>query len=117
MWYLKPSDYDLAGALTVGLVAGSVSTLGFAFLTPLLERTIGLGDTCVTLMPPPARDQPYTLCLLTFMNVVAHLSLTMHQYANKDALLASNAGLSASEGSLLQRPVQFDRCNQQVFSN
>jgi hypothetical protein len=35
-----------AGALTVGLGAGTISTLGFAFLTPFLERTIGLGDTC-----------------------------------------------------------------------
>jgi hypothetical protein len=35
-----------AGALTVGLGAGVISTLGFAFLTPFLERAIGLGDTC-----------------------------------------------------------------------
>lgn len=35
-----------AGALAVGAFAGSLSTCGFAFLTPLLERKIGLGDTC-----------------------------------------------------------------------
>ena len=32
--------------MTVGLAAGCISTLGFAYLTPLLERSIGLGDTC-----------------------------------------------------------------------
>ncbi|KAG2489876.1 hypothetical protein HYH03_011678 [Edaphochlamys debaryana] len=34
------------GALCVGLFAGCVSTLGFSYLTPFLDRTIGLGDTC-----------------------------------------------------------------------
>eukprot|EP00877_Chromochloris_zofingiensis_P007162 jgi/Chrzof1/269/Cz01g09120.t1 len=34
------------GALAVGLCAGSISTLGFAYLMPYLERTIRLGDTC-----------------------------------------------------------------------
>ena len=43
---LKRSGLAFAGALTVGLAAGSISTLGFAYLTPLLENTIGLGDTC-----------------------------------------------------------------------
>ena len=36
----------LAGALLVGVAAGIISVVGFAFLTPLLERSIGLGDTC-----------------------------------------------------------------------
>ena len=35
-----------AGALLVGIAAGVVSVVGFAFLTPLLERLVGLGDTC-----------------------------------------------------------------------
>jgi hypothetical protein len=52
VWYIHGMDFDTlycAGALTVGLGAGAISTLGFAFLTPFLERTIGLGDTCVPL--------------------------------------------------------------------
>ena len=32
--------------MCVGMAAGSISTLGFAYLTPMLERKIGLGDTC-----------------------------------------------------------------------
>jgi len=35
-----------AGALLVGVAAGVISVVAFAFLTPLLERVIGLGDTC-----------------------------------------------------------------------
>jgi ammonia channel protein AmtB len=35
-----------SGALLVGAAAGVISVLGFAYLTPLLERVIGLGDTC-----------------------------------------------------------------------
>ncbi|KAI8462720.1 MAG: Rh-like protein/ammonium transporter [Monoraphidium minutum] len=35
-----------AGALAVGAAAGVLSTAGFAFLSPLLERSVGLGDTC-----------------------------------------------------------------------
>lgn len=35
-----------AGALTVGAIAGSLSTLGFGRLTPWLEAKTGLGDTC-----------------------------------------------------------------------
>jgi ammonium transporter Rh len=35
-----------AGALAVGLTAGALSTLGFTYLTPALERSINLGDTC-----------------------------------------------------------------------
>lgn len=34
------------GALVVGLAAGTLSVLGFSYLTPFLDRTIGLGDTC-----------------------------------------------------------------------
>ncbi|KXZ48230.1 hypothetical protein GPECTOR_29g134 [Gonium pectorale] len=34
------------GALAVGAFAGFMSTLGFQYLTPFLDRTIGLGDTC-----------------------------------------------------------------------
>ena len=30
----------------VGLAAGTITTLGFAFLSPLLEEKTGLGDTC-----------------------------------------------------------------------
>ena len=30
----------------VGLAAGTITTLGFAFLSPLLEEKVGLGDTC-----------------------------------------------------------------------
>ncbi|PNH10280.1 Ammonium transporter Rh type A [Tetrabaena socialis] len=33
-------------SLAVGLGAGVISTLGFTYLTPFLDRTIGLGDTC-----------------------------------------------------------------------
>jgi len=34
------------GALIVGTVAGTVSTLGYVYLTPLLHSKIGLHDTC-----------------------------------------------------------------------
>ncbi len=34
------------GAILVGFGAGCISTLGFQYLTPFLDRTIGLGDTC-----------------------------------------------------------------------
>jgi ammonium transporter Rh len=34
------------GALLVGSVAGVISTLGFAYLSPFLERKLGLHDTC-----------------------------------------------------------------------
>lgn len=30
----------------VGLAAGTLSVLGYKYLTPYLDRTIGLGDTC-----------------------------------------------------------------------
>jgi ammonium transporter Rh len=33
-------------ALSIGIIAGTVSTLGFHLLTPFLERKIGLYDTC-----------------------------------------------------------------------
>lgn len=39
--YLTP-----AGALVIGIVTGCVSTVGFAYLQPALERNIGLKDTC-----------------------------------------------------------------------
>lgn len=35
-----------AGAMLVGAVAGLLSTLGYVFVTPALERGIGLKDTC-----------------------------------------------------------------------
>lgn len=35
-----------AGALTIGAFAGCLSTVGFSFMGPYLERRIGLGDTC-----------------------------------------------------------------------
>jgi len=38
---LRPSD-----SMIIGLVAGMLSTFGFARLTPLLEARIGLHDTC-----------------------------------------------------------------------
>lgn len=34
------------GAMLVGSAAGLISTLGFNFLSPFLDRTIGLKDTC-----------------------------------------------------------------------
>ncbi len=34
------------GALGVGILAGLISTLGYAYLTPVLEAKIGLRDTC-----------------------------------------------------------------------
>ncbi len=34
------------GALGVGIVAGLLSTLGYAYVTPTLEAKIGLRDTC-----------------------------------------------------------------------
>lgn len=34
------------GALGVGILAGTISTLGYAYLTPALEASIGLRDTC-----------------------------------------------------------------------
>lgn len=35
-----------AGALAVGLIAGTVCTLCFAYLMPSLDRRVGLHDTC-----------------------------------------------------------------------
>ncbi len=34
------------GALGVGILAGLISTLGYAYLSPVLEAKIGLRDTC-----------------------------------------------------------------------
>jgi ammonium transporter Rh len=34
------------GALTVGAVAGFLSTFGYVYIHPFLERKIGLDDTC-----------------------------------------------------------------------
>lgn len=34
------------GSILVGILAGTISTLGFAFLTPLLKSRFGLADTC-----------------------------------------------------------------------
>ena len=34
------------GALGVGILAGLISTLGYAYLSPVLESKIGLRDTC-----------------------------------------------------------------------
>lgn len=34
------------GALAVGLAAGLLSTLGYAYVMPFLEAKIGLRDTC-----------------------------------------------------------------------
>lgn len=39
------SYYPTVG-LAVGIIAGAVSTLGFHYLTPMLENKIGLYDTC-----------------------------------------------------------------------
>lgn len=36
----------LVGAMAIGIVAGSVSTLGFRYLQPFLQNHIGLHDTC-----------------------------------------------------------------------
>ena len=47
--YADPQDEQAGagtGALVVGLAAGAISTLGFAYLTNALEHAIGLGDTC-----------------------------------------------------------------------
>lgn len=38
--------YIPAIGLGIGIAAGAVSTIGFHYVTPLLERTIGLYDTC-----------------------------------------------------------------------
>jgi ammonium transporter Rh len=38
--------YFPAVALAIGLLAGVISTLGFHYITPFLERKIGLYDTC-----------------------------------------------------------------------
>jgi ammonium transporter Rh len=35
-----------AGALGIGTVAGALSVFGYVFLTPALERSVGLQDTC-----------------------------------------------------------------------
>jgi ammonium transporter Rh len=35
-----------AAAVALGLLAGAVSTLGFAYVSPALERGLGLKDTC-----------------------------------------------------------------------
>ncbi len=34
------------GTLVVGLAAGGLSTLGFKYLTPILDTKLGLRDTC-----------------------------------------------------------------------
>lgn len=38
--------YFPAVALGIGLLAGVISTMGFHYITPLLEKKIGLYDTC-----------------------------------------------------------------------
>lgn len=38
--------YSPAFALFIGVTAGTISTLGFKYLTPLLEHKLGLYDTC-----------------------------------------------------------------------
>jgi ammonium transporter Rh len=35
-----------AGAMVVGLAAGALSVLGFQYLTPALNKHMGLRDTC-----------------------------------------------------------------------
>jgi ammonium transporter Rh len=35
-----------AAAFAVGLIAGTLSTLGFTFATPVVQRTLGICDTC-----------------------------------------------------------------------
>ena len=39
--YVEPS-----GAIAVGVFAGALSVLGYKYLMPYLDRTIGLKDTC-----------------------------------------------------------------------
>ena len=34
------------GALFIGSIAGAWCTFGYVYITPFLERTIGLYDTC-----------------------------------------------------------------------
>ncbi|XP_066532501.1 ammonium transporter Rh type A [Hoplias malabaricus] len=34
------------GAMTIGVTAGIISTLGFKFLSPILESSLGIQDTC-----------------------------------------------------------------------
>jgi ammonium transporter Rh len=38
--------YSPAFALSIGIIAGIISTFGFKYLTPILEHKIGLFDTC-----------------------------------------------------------------------
>lgn len=35
-----------AGALAIGLIAGVISTCGYKYVSPKLESSIGLKDTC-----------------------------------------------------------------------
>lgn len=37
---------NMAGALSIGLAAGIISTLGFKYISEALENLIGLSDTC-----------------------------------------------------------------------
>eukprot|EP01105_Mastigella_eilhardi_P028233 TRINITY_DN917_c0_g1_i1.p1 TRINITY_DN917_c0_g1~~TRINITY_DN917_c0_g1_i1.p1 ORF type:complete len:224 (+),score=61.92 TRINITY_DN917_c0_g1_i1:741-1412(+) len=39
-------NLHMVGAMAVGVVAGTISTLGFIYLQPLLLKLIGLHDTC-----------------------------------------------------------------------
>lgn len=45
-WSLSWSAVLSRSGLAIGLLAGIISTLGFHFITPFLERKIGLYDTC-----------------------------------------------------------------------
>jgi len=36
----------VAGALAIGLIAGVLSTCGYHYISPRLEQTVGLRDTC-----------------------------------------------------------------------
>lgn len=76
-----------AGAIFVGMLSGTVSVWGFAHLSELLERTIGLGDTCGVhnlpgvlggLVSSPiyrmvkSYRKPYTLIVALIMTLVAN---------------------------------------------